>query len=72
MSKTYAGYTLPNQEERRAGMAAFRAKLRKAHARLAEDQRLSEQDRAFQRSLVATIDAAALKHNDARYLKGAR
>lgn len=45
-------------EKRKAGMASFRATMLKTHERLANDPKLSEQDRAYQRDLVETIKAA--------------
>lgn len=51
-------------EKRRAGMAAFRAKLLKAHQFHATNPKLSEKDRAFQRELVNHIKAAQRKHGE--------
>jgi hypothetical protein len=52
------------QEERRAGMAAFRAKLLGVHQRLSQDPRLSDQDRAYQRELVDSIKTAQKKFGE--------
>lgn len=49
------------KEKRRAGMAAFRARMLATHERLATDQRLGNRDRAYQRELVRTIKTAQRK-----------
>ena len=42
-------------KQRRAGMAAFRAKLRAVHERFAADSHLSEKECAYQRELANCI-----------------
>jgi hypothetical protein len=54
------------QQERRAGMAAFRTKLLDVHLRLAADPRLGGRDRAYQRELAAAIEAAQRKFGEVK------
>lgn len=42
-------------EKRKAGMAAFRAKIRACHERFANDPKLSAKERAHQAALVESI-----------------
>lgn len=52
------------QEARRAGMAAFRAKMLATHERHANNPKLSDEDRAYQRELCATIRAAQVRFGE--------
>jgi hypothetical protein len=53
-------------EKRRAGMAAFRARLLKAHQFHATNPKLSEKDRAFQRELVEHIQAVQIRRGEVK------
>lgn len=46
-------------EARRAGMAAFRAQMLKAHERMLTSGKLSAKDSEYTRTLVATIKSKA-------------
>ena len=50
-------------EKRRAGMAAFRARLLAAHERLLNDPKQAK-DRAYRESLIASIKAAQVRHGE--------
>lgn len=52
------------KEKRQAGMAAFRARLLKAHERFANDPSLSAKDRAYQRELCESIKKAQAKFGE--------
>lgn len=58
-------YTYPETaEQRRAGMAAFRAKMLAAKERALATQKLSKRDREELIGYIAAIKAAQIKHGE--------